>query len=179
MVNRIKILSNFITQEDSNKIISIINDQKNNGNLKPFKDNDKVLTASETPEVIEIIKKYSLKSVQEHMKQNKLFKPLYTCEAFANLWGWGSRALEHVDTHDEYDFLQYTTVIYLNDNFKGGHLKFPNQEYEYKPKALDGVMFPCGGTEYPHEVTMVLNLNRYTIAIWHTDRLDKADARYN
>jgi hypothetical protein len=179
MGHKIKVIPDFITKEDANKIIEIIKDQFNNGQMRPFKDNEAVLVAEETPDIIDFIKKYSIKSAEEHKMHNGFTENLYTCEAFANLWQKGSKSLEHVDCHDDYNFLLFTTVIYLNDNFSGGVLRFKNQSYEYFPKALDGVMFPCGGTEYPHSVSAVLDRERYTIAIWHTDRLDKADERYN
>lgn len=179
MGNRIRVIPNFISSEDANKVINIIKDQFSNNQMRPFKDNENVLVAEETSEIVEIIKKYSIKSAEEHKIHNGFTKDLYTCEAFANLWQEGSKSLEHVDCHDDYNFLLFTTVIYLNDNFFGGVLKFKNQSYEYFPRALDGVMFPCGGTEYPHSVSAVLDRERYTIAIWHTDRMDKADARYN
>ena len=57
MGNRIKVVPNFITQEDANKVIEIIKYQFDNHKMRPFKDNEAVLVAEETDEIVEIIKK--------------------------------------------------------------------------------------------------------------------------
>jgi predicted 2-oxoglutarate/Fe(II)-dependent dioxygenase YbiX len=65
--------------------------------------------------------------------------------------------------------------MYFNDEYEGGEIVFPNQGVFHKPKAGDVALFPCGGTEYEHEVKKVTEGKRYTVAMWHT--MDK-DKRY-
>ena len=168
MSHRINILSNFVSKEDCDLGIKLINQYKNNNELIAFKDNPNVLIAPQTNAVTDLLKKYSILINKEHKKYNGFIPQLYTTEGFLSLWENKTSAGVHVDSHKGYEFLQFATIFYLNDDFEGGKLFFPNQNYIYKPKKGDAVIFPCGGTEYPHGVTEVKNGLRYTIAMWHT-----------
>jgi predicted 2-oxoglutarate/Fe(II)-dependent dioxygenase YbiX len=56
-------------------------------------------------------------------------------------------------------------IGYLNDNFSGGEIHFPEQDFEYSPKAGDLIMFP-GTAFYPHEVKEFHGGSRITMSIW-------------
>lgn len=57
--------------------------------------------------------------------------------------------------------------IYLNDDYSGGELFFPELDLEIKPKPGQLVMFP-GGHEFKHGVKEVLSGDRYTMASFLT-----------
>jgi len=60
----------------------------------------------------------------------------------------------------------YSSIVYLNDNFLGGNFYFKdNTHYSIKTGMLMG--FPSG-VEYAHGIKKVLRGNRYTLAIWWT-----------
>lgn len=51
-------------------------------------------------------------------------------------------------------------VIYLNDDYQGGELNYPNHGLSYKPKARS---LACHPSNYLHEVTQIYNNERYFI----------------
>ena len=52
--------------------------------------------------------------------------------------------------------------LYLNDDFEGGELFFPNLDISIKPKARQLIIFP-GGNEYVHGVKTVTKGARYVL----------------
>jgi hypothetical protein len=56
----------------------------------------------------------------------------------------------------------------LNDDFQGGDIYFPNQDFVYHPKKYSAVFFPSAGTEYIHGITTVNSGDRYTALYMHT-----------
>lgn len=60
----------------------------------------------------------------------------------------------HVDLNHLNSYIQYTIVIYLNDDYEGGELNFPNHNIRIKPFAGSIVMYPSG-LPYVHESTNV------------------------
>lgn len=63
------------------------------------------------------------------------------------------------------NFRRVSTVYYLNDDYEGGELCFPQFGIELKPKAGDMVIFPSSYV-YSHSVNPVISGNRYSIASW-------------
>jgi predicted 2-oxoglutarate/Fe(II)-dependent dioxygenase YbiX len=56
----------------------------------------------------------------------------------------------HVDLNNRNQYIQYTIVVYLNDNYEGGELHFPNHDITVKPIAGSIAMYPSGHP-YTHE----------------------------
>jgi len=54
----------------------------------------------------------------------------------------------------------FVFLIYLNEDFGGGELFFPTQNYTITPKTGTAVIFPIGYI-YPHTVFMVTEGQRY------------------
>jgi hypothetical protein len=54
---------------------------------------------------------------------------------------------------------------YLNDDFEGGELYFPELDYGFKPKKGSVVLFP-GNLHYVHGVAPITSGVRYTISQW-------------
>jgi hypothetical protein len=59
-------------------------------------------------------------------------------------------------------------LLYLNDDYEGGELYFPLQDFEYKPKAGTFIFFE-GNQEVPHEVNLVKSGTRYNIISFYGD----------
>lgn len=171
MSHRIKVIKNFISQEDIESCLDLLSKD----DLIPFKDNPMAKVVPYNDKSNAILKKYSDLIINEHKHAAGFVKPLYTVEGFITKWTPGTFANLHTDSHIGYEHIQFSTVIYLNDNYDGGEISFPNQDFIYKPSAGDAVIFPGGGTEYVHEVFKVKEGNRYTIAMWHTDKENKKD----
>ncbi len=61
----------------------------------------------------------------------------------------------HVDYNEDNDYLEYTIVVYLNDDYEGGELYFNKFDIKLKPKAGSIVMYPSK-FPYIHESLEVL-----------------------
>ena len=61
----------------------------------------------------------------------------------------------------------YSSVLYLNDNFDGGETYFENSRYQIKPKTGKLVFF-TSGPEHVHGVKKITRGKRYTLATWYT-----------
>ncbi len=56
-------------------------------------------------------------------------------------------------------------LLYLNDDYSGGELKFHYFNYQYKPRKGDLVLFPSDH-RYLHEATIVTEGIRYVVVCW-------------
>jgi hypothetical protein len=61
----------------------------------------------------------------------------------------------------------YTGLVYLNDNFTGGELVFPDRDVVIFPKPGLFVGFPSNH-EFVHAVPNVLSGKRYSLPVWFT-----------
>ena len=61
----------------------------------------------------------------------------------------------HVDYNEDNNYLEYTIVVYLNDDYEGGELYFNEFDITLKPKAGSIVMYPST-FPYTHESLKVI-----------------------
>ena len=90
-------------------------------------------------------------------------------------WRSGMELKPHVDNmhinnpnlkHDN-PYRDYSSIVYLNDDYEGGNTIFPKQNYKTIPKSGKLIVFPSGSS-HPHGVTEVTSGIRYTLAMWFT-----------
>jgi len=67
----------------------------------------------------------------------------------------------------------YTGLVYLNDNFAGGELVFPDRDVVIIPKPGLFVGFPSN-RKFVHAVPNVLSGKRYSLPVWFTANSVKA-----
>jgi hypothetical protein len=67
----------------------------------------------------------------------------------------------------------YTALVYLNDNFTGGELVFPDRDVVIIPKPGLFVGFPSNH-KFVHAVPNVLSGKRYSLPVWFTMDSEKA-----
>jgi hypothetical protein len=82
----------------------------------------------------------------------------------------GSSLAEHID-EDHDPSLKYASVLYLNEDYNGGHLYFPKLNLDIKAPERSLILFSTG-QDYLHGVKEVLSgPTRYVIAtfIWKND----------
>lgn len=123
-----------------------------------------------------------LSKVQESMKCLYGIDFINTTYAI-QVWPKNSEATLHSDSTDisgnikvgMFKKFKFSSIIYLNDNYEGGQIVFPEHDISISPKSGSMLMF-SGGVENLHKVEKVLgNNNRYTISIsW-----DTADSVYS
>lgn len=94
-------------------------------------------------------------------------------------WEPGAYARKHSDNTDEkgnsgaFTRSRYAAFLYLNDDFEGGLLQFPDQDISIKPKVGMLAAFD-GGFNNMHEVTVITKGVRYTIGSFWDDREEDA-----
>jgi hypothetical protein len=91
-------------------------------------------------------------------------------------WLEGNEQQPHADigTRDEFKYRDFGSILYINDDYDGGELYFPNQGIEYKPKAKSFAFFP-GNEEYWHGIKRINKGTRYTIAMFWSFNKDYWD----
>jgi hypothetical protein len=107
-------------------------------------------------------------------------KELKPNTSHAQKWDVGGFASPHSDNSDHdgnpnaFEINKYVGILYLNDNYEGGELYFPDHDISFKPKMGQYIMFP-GGHENIHGVSEITKGTRYTmVSFW-----DYADAEYD
>ena len=95
-------------------------------------------------------------------------------------WPTGAFAMPHSDNSDmegnpsSFEINKYVGILYLSDDYEGGHLYFPQHDIDFRPNYLSLYVFP-GGHENIHGVSEVTKGERYTmVSFW-----DFADAEYS
>jgi hypothetical protein len=92
----------------------------------------------------------------------------------------GFISLEYITDKDQYldesehslpnDFIEYSSVFYINDNYIGGELFFPEYDVKIKPKAGTFITWPSNA-KYMHGVCEITDGYRYTIpGIWYSEK---------
>jgi hypothetical protein len=98
----------------------------------------------------------------------------------AQKWEVGAYANPHSDNSDRdgnpnaFEINKYVGILYLNENYEGGELYFPDHKISIRPEAGMFITFP-GGHDNIHGVTEITQGTRYTmVSFW-----DYADAEYS
>ncbi len=68
---------------------------------------------------------------------------------------------------------EYAAHIYLNDNFTGGEISYPNQNFIEKPEKNMLILFPTS-EDYPHEMKQILSGERTAMLMHFTTNMDLA-----
>ena len=84
-------------------------------------------------------------------------------------WPVGTFMKPHIDPHrPDQDPDLFAAVLYLNDDYIGGHTQFDNIDgsvwYDVKPKA--GKLLIFSNREYLHHVSKVETGTRYVLSFW-------------
>jgi hypothetical protein len=68
---------------------------------------------------------------------------------------------------NDFPYYDLAGLFYINDDYEGGELYFPNQGIQFKPKAGAAYFFP-GDMNYIHGVTEIKSGIRYTVPFFWT-----------
>ena len=80
-------------------------------------------------------------------------------------WSEGESMALHGDNENGVDKMRYSALIYLNDDYEGGELRFENNKI-YK-LSKNSVIFFQSGIQNRHEVLKITKGLRYTIPLWY------------
>jgi hypothetical protein len=82
--------------------------------------------------------------------------------------------MTNVDGHEAFHHREFGSILYLNDNYSGGHTYYPDHGIEVTPKSGMLAVHP-GDTDHFHGVTKIEDGIRYTIASFWTTNKDFHD----
>ena len=184
---RIKIIPNFIDDDNINLVKSFLDRNQNNLTTNSTKKRfqlklgrdlhnsnlDSVIDLSRLEECRDFIcNEYIPKVIETVKEQYGIDYDLYV----ASLWMAKQIAGAQVKLHGDHDngdnpHFRYSLVTYLNEVKIDGILRFPYINYEYSPVRGETIVFPAVGEyerEFDHEV-LSIHEDRYSIPIWLTD----------
>jgi hypothetical protein len=181
-MSQIKVIKDFVSIDDANKIISYID---NNISLFEYTDNDKRSTKMFGKDAFQKDKStYPVTGLNEIHEiifnateiAKKVIKYEYNDDKdlfLASLWlakqTTGGFLGPHLDTDPDNanSYFTYSAVIYLNTLKDSGNLDFPRVGLSIQPEAGNLVVFPSGDDESWHEVKLIKE-NRYTVPLIFT-----------
>ena len=106
-------------------------------------------------------------------------RPIYIDTLHVVRWTEGYELTPHADhcnpdgSDHPFPWRDYGTVTFLNDNFEGGVLHYPNQDGLEVPAQPGYTAIHTGGVDCLHGVTKITKGVRYTIASFITFDEDK------
>lgn len=187
----IVVYENFLDAETSAKMIQALDAQADNGALSwmpisfyesyssalPQDNDQELIDAGLSPTIFSDIEKIMPEAIASvHDLDPKIISKI---GYHTQKWEPGAYARIHSDNTDAegnsgaFTRSRYAGFLYLNDNFKGGLLKFPDQNIEIKPQVGMLAVFD-GGFNNMHEVSLIESGVRYTIGSFWDDREEDA-----
>ena len=158
------LIENFVNPKDAKQFINFFekNDHLCTDAREFHKDRNIHYHHIENRSIRDLLDYYANKTVffMDHYFKTKtaLWQPMRLCR-----WKKGEKMLLHADQTGP-DTMDFSSLIYLNDNYKGGELFFENETF--KMNALSSIIF-TSGNENKHGIKTVLKGKRYTIPSWY------------
>jgi hypothetical protein len=124
-------------------------------------------------EIKDIMRKQLEFTLNTLIKTAKIEKTLYPDTLSICRWPVGFELLPHADAEEPdgsthiFNWRDFGTVTYLNEDFEDGTLYYPNKNIEIKPKTGYTAIHP-GTLEYLHGVKKITKGTRYTIGTFLT-----------
>jgi len=170
MINQIKYIKEFMPKEVAQFISNYAKDHT--GEFIEYGNGEKEFTVHTYHEIqknnqqlLDIMQEYA-KKVYDFIKENYdgPFQDFYETKTHIAKFepGWGMH--EHFDGGRPNDI---ATLIYLNDDYLGGEIYFPDYNISYKPEPGDLVCFP-DNPNFIHGVKSISQGYRYTMPRWFT-----------
>lgn len=160
---KIKVIKNFIHPEDAKILISEIESPSEvNPYPEYYKNRNGGTALPYNHRVMSLLRKYA---VAANIVQQDLFetdKKVIVTKAFGSGWVPGTSGNPHIDAIELEPFIEYSSVIYLNDEYEGGEIYFPKQNFSIKPEKYSAIFFPGNDYDYLHGVKEITSGKRYT-----------------
>ena len=176
-----KIIKNFLTKEECNYLLNVVK------NIEPWETGGSEFWSNRSlnginiynnidkiaGELIYDIRNRIAKTIKEKYDLNDEVYP-DLCQIVR--WFPGQEQAPHADdmknaeNHEWFHHRQYGAIIYLNDDYDGGHTYYPEHSFSITPEA-GALAIHLGDEEHIHGVTKIEKSIRYTIAsFWTLDR---------
>ncbi len=185
------VYENFLDSETSAKIVKALDKHAESGSISwmpisfyesyssvlPLDNDEEVISLGLSPTIFSDIEKAMPAAIASVHDLNP--KTICKIGYHTQKWEPGAYARVHSDNTDAegnsgaFTRSRYAGFLYLNDNFEGGLLRFPDQNIEIKPEVGMLAVFD-GGFNNMHEVSLIESGVRYTIGSFWDDREEDA-----
>ena len=144
------------------------NNKENTGKVSKVDMNEYWITDKD--QYYDVLKKTFRSAVDEYIKVHTRITPTAYTAFRMNHYAEGGFMRNHVDniyrSHgQQYGYPHLTSLLFLNDNYKGGDFMMLDDSYKPEIKKGSVIVFPSNFM-YDHEVKKVTEGNRYTIMTW-------------
>lgn len=166
MSDLVKFVKSFVPYEDARRISEYANLHKET--FMDFGNTEKEFTFHadfKDEEIKNLLQKYQ-RLVYEFVKNNYPgpFQEYDDSKMHIAKFEKGHGMHEHFDSTKPNDI---TTLIYLNENYEGGDIYFPELNISIKPQEGDLLCFP-DTPDFVHGVKPIISGTRYTAPRWFT-----------
>ena len=158
----IKIIKNFVDKEDADRLIKYIETNKLNKDKFIYTEYLKTVESQQAqsqipeqfsindhPEVKDIYIKYAKRFIEECKVFFDNTEGIGLYAQWLTMYGIGNELPRHRDNHFGAEEINFSAVIYLNDDFTGGETEFPHHNKKIVPKMGSVMVFPPTW-QYPH-----------------------------
>ena len=149
--DEVYILKNFLSNKECDKYFKMIDDIGYNAKPIPWEERAVEIT---TDPIVDKVTKY----INERFNLNLIVEQAETQNHNIN-----SYSVFHVHDHEVRKHIVYNSLLYLNDNFEGGHYLTKNG---IKLKPEKGMLTFFNGQKIYHGVEKVLKNDRKTLIFW-------------
>jgi len=185
------VYENFLDKETSAKIVKVLDKHAESGSISwmpisfyesyssvlPLDNDEEVVALGLNPTIFSDIEKTISTAVAtvHDLDPSTIVKIGYHTQK----WEPGAYARKHSDNTDEhgnsgaFTRSRYAAFLYLNRDFEGGVLQFPDQDISIVPQTGMLAVFD-GGFNNMHEVSIITSGVRYTIGSFWDDREEDA-----
>jgi Rps23 Pro-64 3,4-dihydroxylase Tpa1-like proline 4-hydroxylase len=182
-INNIKVIENYLTDKESETALSIIKKYKikegvnhsysiNNLEEHSPSEEEKLFTNIMRKKLLNtVISEYKMKFIQDRPFMYIVHPTGTYIDPHTDILDIDEPDYEN-DTYEsqieKYPYLwsgHLSVLAYLNDDYEGGELYFPDFNYSIRPKKNMLILFP-GNTHYVHGVSEITSGTRYTISQW-------------
>lgn len=159
LANKIQVTENVLSKEEHQKLldyaISI-----NSWQIQPW--GVKFFVSKEMPdEIVDILDKVFRIAYKKCTDlYNAKLRVFERSEVHLIKFDEGYTMNKHVDTAGD-----FATIYYINDDYQGGEINFPDFNLKIKPKANSFITFPSN-QDYLHEVLENTVKERYSSTLW-------------
>jgi len=169
-VSQIHHIKGFMNADDAAKIYNHAKNFPNGftmhgNNEKEFKVYTYHEIEANDPSILELMQEYALK-VYNHVLNTygESFEPFNPHKTHIAKFEEGHGMHEHFDSSRPNDI---ATLVYLNDDYEGGEIYFPDYQISIKPEPGDLLCFP-DQPRYVHGVKEIIAGTRFTTPRWFT-----------
>lgn len=179
-MSSVKVFDNLLDEDQCNIGITIIEELKKSRQLFRRPDGRGLLQFGANIKIPEIpgyeegfVLNYIKDVVNKIYEVHKEVKELVVGDIIFTYYTPGSYLKAHRDDYNGGTNTLYTAVLYLNDNYTGGELEFPESNLKYKPKT--GCVVSIDSHEL-HQVNTIIEGKRYIIGFGF---VDKSEVHFN